>query len=192
MISKMTSQSTKPQSKNNSKYTDSFVPIKNIVNGTIILDSGIKVTGVKIQPRNIFILDYEAQVRAISNLKNFYNTLDYEFWVICADRPVDINLFLSKMEMHYNSTNNPIVKKLINEDIQKANNFANNDIVDTEYYILFQERNEDILQKKIRMLINGLASSGLSASQTTNSDLRLILDNFLNGGSSSEFRTVIV
>ena len=47
------------------------------------------------------------------------------------------------------------------------------------------------MQKKIRMLINGLASCGLNASQTTNDDLRVILDNFLNGGSTTEFGTVM-
>ena len=41
------------------------------------------------------------------------------------------------------------------------------------------------------MLINGLASCGLNASQTTDDDLRIILDNFLNGGKTTEFGTVI-
>ena len=45
-----------------SKYTnDEFVPIKSITNGVIVLDNNEKVTGVKIMPRNIFILDYSTQ-----------------------------------------------------------------------------------------------------------------------------------
>ena len=41
-------------SKNNrSKYTEQFVPVKNITNGTIILDDNTKVTGIKIMPRKI-------------------------------------------------------------------------------------------------------------------------------------------
>ena len=42
----------------------------------------------------------------------------------------------------------------------------------------------DKIQKRIRMLINMLASAGLSAKQTSNEDLRIILDNFLNGGKT--------
>ena len=42
-----------------SKYTD--VPVKNITNGLIVLDNNQKVTGVKIMPRNIFILDQSIQ-----------------------------------------------------------------------------------------------------------------------------------
>ena len=67
----------------------------------------------------------------------------------------------------------------------------NNNVVDTEYYILFKERDVEKIQKKIRMLINSLATAGLSAKQTSNEDLRIILDNFLNGGRSTEFGTVV-
>ena len=39
-----------------------------------------------------------------------------------------------------------------------------------------------MLQKKVRNLINNLATCNLIASQVSNDDLRMILDNFLNGG----------
>ena len=40
-----------------SRYTEDWIPIKVISNGMIVLDNKMKVTGVKIRPRNIFILD---------------------------------------------------------------------------------------------------------------------------------------
>ena len=49
------------------RSTLDFVPIKNITNGTIILDNNDKVTGVKIMPRNIFILDYDVMNGIINN-----------------------------------------------------------------------------------------------------------------------------
>ena len=67
----------------------------------------------------------------------------------------------------------------------------NNDVVDTEYFILFKESDNDALQKKVRLLINNLASCGLIASQTSNEDLRMILDNFLNGGTNFRSGTVM-
>ena len=48
------------------------------------------------------------------------------------------------------------------------------------------------MQKKIRSLISGLSTAGLIASQTNNEDLRIILDNFLNGGSTTTFGTVML
>ena len=171
-----------------SKYTD--VPIKNIVNGVIVLDNNQKVTGVKIMPRNIFILDQSMQDAIINNLKNVYNSIDYEFWIMVADRPVDINVYLSQLQVLYNQTMDSRRRKIIVEDINKANMFMNNNVVDTEYYLLFKDKDNDLLQKRIRNLINNFASAGLTAFQTTNEDLRMILDNFLNGGQATTFGTV--
>ncbi|MEG2321916.1 MAG: hypothetical protein RSB71_00290 [Bacilli bacterium] len=177
--------------KTKSKYTSDDIPVKEIKNGLITLDNGLKVTGVKIMPRNIFILDYETQNSIISNLKTVYNTIDYEFWIIVADRPVDINVYLSQLELLYNNVTNPVKRKLIMEDINKGNLFMNNNVVDTEYFLLFKEKKDELIQKRIRMLINTLAGAGLTAYQTTNDDLRMILDNFLNGGVTTSFGTVL-
>lgn len=177
--------------KNSSKYTEDWIPIKSISNGTILLDNKQKVTGVKIKPRNIFILDQGAQDNTIISLKNFYNTIDFEFWLISADRPVDLNSYLAGLQLLYNQTPNPAIRKLINQDIDKANGFMNNNITDTEYYILFKEKNDDLIQKRLRTLITGLANSGLESVQVSNEDLRVILDNFLNSGMTTNFGTVI-
>lgn len=174
-----------------SKYTEDFIPIKNIANGMIILDTDEKVCGVKIMPRNIFILDYDTQNNIIANLRNVYNTIDYEFWIVVADRPVDINVYLSQLQLLYNSTVDQAKRKLIIDDINKANMFTLNNIVDTEYFLLFKEKNIDLINKKVRNLITSFASAGLNSQQVTNDDLRIILDNFLNGGQTTNFGTVM-
>ncbi len=174
-----------------SKYTNDFVPVKSIANGMILLDNNMKVTGVKIFPRNIFILEPDVQYSIINNLKNVYNMIDYEFWIIAADRPVDINAYLSQLQLLYNSQQNPVKRKLIIDDINKANMFTNNNVVDTEFYLLFVEKDIDKIQKKIRNLMQSFASAGLQCKQTSNEDLRIILDNFLNGGQTTKFGTVI-
>lgn len=174
-----------------SKYTNDDIPVKEIKNGMIVLDNGLKVTGVKIMPKNIFILDQETQDSIIANLRIVYNTIDYEFWTIVADRPVDLNVYLSQLELLYNNVSNPAKRKLIMEDINKGNMFMNNSVVDTEYFILFREKKDEMIQKRIRTLINTLAGASLNAYQTTNEDLRMILDNFLNGGQTTTFGTVM-
>ena len=177
--------------KKKSKYTLEFVPVKSITNGMIILDNNEKVTGIKIIPRNIFILDYSLQEAIIDNLKNVYNQIEYEFWIIAADRPVDINVYLSQLQLLFNSTQDQVRRKLIIEDINKANMFMTNNIVDTEYYLLFKEKDMEKINKRLRQLVNGFANAGLNAHQTTNDDLRIILDNFLNGGQTTTFGAVI-
>lgn len=173
-----------------SKYTNEDIPVKSITGGMIILDNGEKVTGVKIMPRNIFILDQNMQDAIIQNLKNVYNIMDYEFWMIAADRPVDISAYLSQLQLLYNQVSSQSKRKLIMEDINKANMFMNNNVVDTEYFFLFKERDAELIQKRIRNLINALANAGLTSNQVTNDDLRTVLDNFLNGGTTTKFGTV--
>ena len=172
-------------------FTENWLPVKAIQNGMISTYDNLKVSGVKISPRNIFILDPMAQDNVLISLKNFYNMIDFEFWLVVADRPVDISVYMSQLQLLYNETQYPAIRKLIMQDIDKGNTFINNNIVDTEYYFLFKEKDPDVVQKKVRMLIQGLASCGLNASQTTNDDLRVILDNFLNGGKTTEFGTVM-
>ena len=128
--------------KTTSRYTVDNVPIQSITNGVIILNNKEKVTGVKIMPRNIFILEQDMQDSIISNLKNVYNVIDYEFWIIAADRPVDINVYLSQLQLLYNNVQDNARRKLIVDDINKANMFMSNNVVDTEYYLLFKEKNE--------------------------------------------------
>ena len=115
----MSDLSKNQKSKVGSKYTEDWVPVNSISNGEIILDNKLRVTGVKIRPRNIFILDSNSQEAVIIALKNFYNTIDFEFWLIIADRPVDINLFLAELQKMYNNTTNNDARKLIMQDINK-------------------------------------------------------------------------
>jgi len=176
---------------NSSKYTENWVPVKNITNGMIELDNKFKVTGVKIRPRNIFILDPITQDNIIASLKTFYDTIDFEFWLISADRPVDISNYLATLQVLYNQTQDARMKKLISQDIEKANSFMRDNVTDTEYYLLFKDKNPDLLQKRLRTIMLGLTNCGLDSVQTSNADLRIILDNFLNGGMTTESKAVL-
>ena len=179
------------KSKNLKRSSEDWLPVKAIENSTIVTYGNNKVSGVKITPKNIFILDDSSQDSVLISLKNFYNMIDFEFWLVVADRPVDISVYISQLQLQLNNTQNQAIRKLIIQDIDKCNTFIHNNIVDTEYYFLFKEKDDEKLQKKIRLLINGLATCGLNATQVTNDDLRVILDNFLNGGSTTEFGTVV-
>ena len=174
-----------------SPFTEDWLPVKDIQNGMILTTNKTLVSGVKIIPRNIFILDNEMQNHVLISLKNFYNMLDFEFWLVVADRPVDISVYMSQLQLLYNKAKSPAIRKLIDQDIEKGKSFINNNVVDTEYYLLFKEKNPDEVQKKIRLMINGLASCGLNASPTTNEDLRVVLNNFLNGGRDTGFGVVM-
>lgn len=174
----------------NSASTENWITVKEINNNTIVLDNKKLVSGIKILPKNIFIMDEISQNRVIDELRKFYNQIDFEFWLIVADRPTNIDLYISQLELQLNNVNKPAIRKLLVDDIAKADNFVQNDVVDTEYFILFKANNGEEVTRNIRSLISNLASSGLIGSQVSNEDLRMILDNFLNGGKTFTERTV--
>ncbi len=187
-------QNKKPQINSAAqKYAENWLPVSSIQNGEIVLDNGYRVTGVKVRPRNIFILDYDSQNNAIFNLRSFYNTLDYPFWLIVSDRPVDINIYLAQLKLLYNQVQYPSIRKLVREDIDKANLFMGKEIgvTDTEYFILFKDKRPEIIQKRIQGLVSGLANAGLQSAQVSNDDLRTLLDGFMNDGNTTNFGTVM-
>ncbi len=184
---------TQAKNQNSSKYSDEWVPISEIANGMIKLDRGYYVTGVKIEPKNIFILDANAEDNVISNFRNLYNTIDYEFWLIVADRPVDIAVYVSQLQVEHSKQQNPAIRKLILQDIQKAEAFMGPEynVVDTEYYILFRENKLELINKRITGLMTGLVNCGLNSVRVTNEDLRALIDNFYNGNTKVEFGMVV-
>lgn len=186
--------------KNDSKYAEDWLPITNIQGGLIevqgrALEGKQIVTGVRVEPKNIFISDEETQNRTIYALRNFYNSLDYEFWLICCDRPVDINLYKSELEVMLNRTESAQTRKLILQDLQKCDLFTGPAInaVDTEFYLLFKDspKNMERIQKRVHNMISGLASAGLVSRQMTEEDVRVLLDSFLNDSKRIEYGTVM-
>lgn len=186
---------------NSSKYTEDWLPIIGVrgglieVKGANMLEGNQIVTGVRVEPKNIFIADREVQDRTIYGLRNFYNTLDYEFWLICCDRPVDINLYKSELEVLYNEVSSPAIRKLVYQDIQKCEMFMGPAInaVDTEFYILFKDsiKNTERIQKRIHNMIGQLAQAGLNSRQLTDDDVRVLLDSMFNDSKMVEFGTVM-
>ena len=176
----------------NSSSTENWITVKEIRDDTIILDNNKIVAGIKVLPKNIFIMDELSQNRVIDELRKFYNQIDFEFWLIVADRPTNIELYISQLELQLNKVSKPAIRKLIVDDITKADGFVQNDVVDTEYYILFKVDKPDEVTKNLRSLISNLAQSGLIGVQASNEDLRMVLDNFLNGGQTFTERTVTI
>ena len=189
--SKSSNNKTAPKKKA-SPYTENWVRVRSIKNGIITLPNKEMVTGVKVEPKNIFIMEQIQQDNILNALKNAYNTFNFEFWLIAADRPVDISVYRSQLELKLNEENDPAIRKMILQDLDKVDMFINNQVVDTEYYLLFKEKNIDMLNEKLRTMVDGFASCGMLASQTTDEDLRVILDNFLNGGVRTDIGTVVL
>ena len=183
------------------KSAEDWLPIVDIkgsyieVKGANALEGNQYVTGVRVEPKNIFISDEIVQRQAINGLTNFYNTIDYEFWLMCCDRPVDINLYKSQLEIMYADATSQEQRKLITEDLRKVDQFIGPEInaVDTEFYLLFKApvKQTELIQKRVSNMISGLASAGLNCRQITEEDIRVLLDSVFNDSERVEYGTVM-
>ena len=79
-----------------------WATVRQITSGVIVLNSGELVSGVKVIPRNIFIMQQDDTNAIIYALSKFYDSIDFEFWLISADRPVDIANYLATLQIQYN------------------------------------------------------------------------------------------
>ena len=182
------------------KSAEDWLPIVDIKGSYIEVKGGALegnqyVTGVRVEPKNIFISDEIVQRQAINGLTNFYNTIDYEFWLMCCDRPVDINLYKSQLEIMYADATSQEQRKLITEDLRKVDQFIGPEInaVDTEFYLLFKApvKQTELIQKRVSNMISGLASAGLNCRQITEEDIRVLLDSIFNDSERVEYGTVM-
>ena len=62
-------------------YTEDWLPIRQIMNGMIQLDDGSYVTGVKVAPKNIFIMNF-GYLLQIDQLILMYIYLNYNLCII--------------------------------------------------------------------------------------------------------------
>ena len=64
-------------------------------------------------------MDAGTRDNVIYQLRNFYNSINFEFWLVVADRPVDINVYLSQLQIQFNRANNAITRKLFKKILTK-------------------------------------------------------------------------
>ena len=129
-----------------SPYSENWVNVRGIKEGMIFLRNKEYISGVKVEPRNIFILEQNQQDNIINALKNCYNTFNFEWWLVIADKPVDISIYQSQLELLLTQQTDPRRRKIVSQDIAKAKMFIDNQIVDIEFYILFKERKPEMVE----------------------------------------------
>ena len=110
-------------------------------------------------------------------LQKYQDYLKYEWYNNIIGSGTLAELFKILSSGYFEIVLNPLDAKTIKEY---------NDVSDIEFFILFKEKKMDALQKKVRNIINGLATCNLIGSQASSDDMRMLLDNILNGGKSYE------
>lgn len=119
------------------KATQSFVPVKEVRNGVIILkNDGYR--GILMCSSINFALKGEDEQRAIiGGFQSFLNTLDFTVEIVVHSRKMDVRPYLALLESRANSQTTELMRLQLREYEQFIRNFIDtNDIMTKMFYVV--------------------------------------------------------
>lgn len=124
-------------SRTSAKSTQSFVPVKEVRNGVIVLKEG-GYRGVLMCSSVNFALKSEDEQRAvIGGFQTFLNTLDFSVEIVVHSRRMDIRPYLALLEERVDKQGTDMMNIQVREYIQFIKNFIEgSDIMTKTFYIV--------------------------------------------------------
>ena len=198
-----------------SNPTQSFVPVREVRNGVVILkDDGYR--GVLMCSSLNFSLKSEDEQRAIvGGFQSFLNTLDFSVQIIVHSRKMDIRPYLALLEERISAQQSELMRIQVREYIQFIKGFMDNVEVMTKlFYVVvpytpaiassvahtlsFGRKKDAVdvfeedrvqLQQRMALVEAGLESSGVRAvSLDTEEIIELLYRSFNVGETESPIR----
>lgn len=116
-----------------------WLPFKDVGSNYIIDNNGDYIVPISLGAINISLLSYDEKDNLIHKLMSIYNAIDYPFQILLMDKPVNLELFLNKLEELKNSTDDVVKKRIIQQDLQDAYHLISKEnSVEKSYYFLFK------------------------------------------------------
>lgn len=121
----------------NSKESQNFVPIKEIRNGTIILDDGSFNTILLVTSMNFALKSYDEQSAIMAQFQNFLNSLEFPIQIAIQSRHLDIRPYMASLEEKRRDEQNDLIKMQISEYSQFIQNFTESvNIMEKKFFIV--------------------------------------------------------
>lgn len=119
------------------KASQSFVPVKEIRNGVVILKNG-EYRGILMCSSINFALKSEDEQRAIiGGFQNFLNTLDFSVEIVVHSRKMDIRPYLALLEERMSQQSSELMRIQLREYINFIRSFIeNSDVMTKLFYVV--------------------------------------------------------
>ena len=119
------------------KASQSFVPVKEIRNGVVILKNG-EYRGILMCSSINFALKSEDEQRAIiGGFQNFLNTLDFSVEIVVHSRKMDIRPYLTLLEERMSQQSSELMRIQLREYINFIRSFIeNSDVMTKLFYVV--------------------------------------------------------
>jgi len=106
------------------KQSQTFVPIKEIRSGTVVLKDGGLRAVVMVSSVNLSLKSYDEQKATLIQFQNFLNTLDFPTQIVIQSRRLDIRPYLTTLENRMREQTEPLLKIQTREYINFISTFT--------------------------------------------------------------------
>lgn len=159
------------------KSTQSFVPVKEVRNGIIILKNG-GYRGVLMCSSINFALKSEDEQRAIiGGFQTFLNTLDFSVEIVVHSRRMDIRPYLALLEERVDKQGTEMMGIQVREYIQFIRNFIEgSDIMTKTFYVVVPYETGSIAKAPSLPFLPGAPAAGTSGLSSSFDEYRVQLE----------------
>lgn len=108
----------------NARATQTFVPIKEVRDGIVVLKDGSLRSIVLANSINLSLKSFDEQKAIILQFQSFLNTLDFQTQIVVQSRRLDIRPYLLMLEGRMKIVSEPLLKLQIKEYIEFIRKFT--------------------------------------------------------------------
>jgi hypothetical protein len=161
--------------------TQNFVPIKEVREGTVILNDGSMRALLSSTSLNLSLKGEDEQIGIITGFQTFLNSLDFNIEIFLQSKKLDIRNYLSLLKERQREVEEDLLKIQIKEYIEFIQKFTEEQSIMTKnFYIVVPYdsmsmissekrmseedfiKNRNQLMQRISIVISGLSSLGLN------------------------------
>lgn len=140
-----------------SKSTQSFLPLKEIREGVVILKDGSMRIVLMASSLNFALKSEEEQNAIVLQYQNFLNSLDFPVQFFVQSRKLDIEPYIATLQNAYDDQISELLKIQIREYIEFIKNFVKSvDIVSKTFYIIVPYTMPIVITKEDNPLLKTL------------------------------------
>ena len=121
---------------NKSGTTQSFIPIKEVRDGVVILKDGSMKSVVMVSSLNFALKSKDEQEAIIYQFQNFLNSLDFSIQISVQSRSLDIKPYLAILEKQYTAQLNDLLRIQIREYINFVHKFTEDSNIMTKTFFV--------------------------------------------------------
>lgn len=153
------------------KTTLDWCDIEKVTDEGIFIGKGgkIQVKGIKLAPKNIFMMSSKDRVDLINNLRSCFNRLNFKVFFSYVFIPVNIEEAKANIYEQMKYEKSKKIQQLLQNDYNKLVSFKD-DFLEIEFHLYVRESNPKFLEKNYFALKKEFMATGLFDSELNKGD----------------------